>query len=336
MTHLVRAIIRLWKLFLWSLAFLCRVLLVGWGTCAIWWSSLPWVWLRVVLAVLFVFFGLWCLWVSRRRGFRRFAVVFAIVVAGWLCIQPTHDRTWAPDVAVMPHAEVSGDKVVLHDVRNFEYRTGDEFTVHYEQREVQLSHLQALDLFVSYWGPVGPVAHTFVSFDFDNAPPVCCSIEARRRAGQGYEVLATCFKQYELIYVLGDERDLVRVRTNYRKENVFMFRVKMTPEDLRLLFLEYIQRVNSLYTQPEFYHLLQNNCTLNIHEHLKAVHGPAPWDWAKLLNGWTAELAYKRGGLDTSLPYDKLMEASLINDSAQAADQAADFSTRIRAGRPGF
>ena len=315
--------------------FLCKVLLLGWGAGAIYWSNLPWAWLRTSAAVLFALFGVWTLWFSR-QGFRRFAIVFAVVTIGWMMIPPTHDRQWAPDVAVMPKVEINGDRVTLRDVRNFSYRSKEDFTPRYETREVDLSHLKALDLFVSYGGKPGPMAHTFVSFEFDNAPPVCISIEARRRLGDRYRAVASCFKQFELIYVIGDERDIVGVRTNHRHENVYMFRVKTKPENLHLLFRQYLARATSLVAQPEFYHLLSNNCTLNIHKHLAEVRGPAPWDWAMLLNGWTAKLAYQRGGIDTSMPYDDLMKASLINGAAQAAGESPDFSARIRAGRPGF
>jgi len=331
--HLLRG---LSSLLLGALNLLLRVLLIGWGMGAIWWSNLPWPWLRMSLAVLFLVSSVWMLWRIRpaRRGFLAFTLLFAVVAVSWTMIRPTHDRNWAADLAVLPHAEIDGDRVVIHEIRNFDYRKGADPVAHYERREVSLSHLKSMDLFVSYSGKPGPMAHTFVSFVFDNAPPVCASIEARRVAGDRYRPLASMFKQFELIYVVGDERDIVRVRTNYRGENVCLYHVRMQPENVRALFLQYLDRMNRLRREPEFYHLLSNNCTVNIHKHLAQTRGPAPWDWAMLLNGWSARLAYQRGAVDTSRTYEELERLSRVNDRAVAADLDPEFSKRIRENLP--
>src|SRR4029077_11017871 len=139
-------------------------------------------------------------------------------------------RPWRPEVAVMPRASVKRDRVHIAGVRNFEYRSLNDFTVRYEEREVQLSHLIGLDFYVSYWSE-GLVGHTFVSFIFDNAPPLCISIETRPEVGEGFNPIASLFKQFELIYVVGEERDLVRVRTNYRKETVYLYHLNSSPAD---------------------------------------------------------------------------------------------------------
>ncbi len=324
------------SLLLGLLNLLLRVLLIGWGVGAIWWSSLPWPWLRMLLAALFLVAGGWMLWRMRpaRRGFVSFTVMFTVVAVGWLMIQATHQRDWATDVAVLPRAEIEGDRVIIRGVRNFDYREGAEPVVRYEDREVLISHLKSLDLFVSFSGKPGPMAHTFVSFGFDNAPPVCISIEARRRAGDFYRPVASMFKQFELIYVVGDERDIVRVRTNYRKENVCLYHLRVKPENVRALFLNYLDRMNRIEHTPEFYNLLSNNCTINIHKHLAETRGPAPWDWAMLLNGWTARLAYQRGAVDTTRPYEELEQNSRINERAVAADREPDFSQRLRENLP--
>src|SRR5690606_39569218 len=137
-----------------------------------------------------------------------------------------------------------------------DYRSLDDFTVRYEEREVSLSHLTSVDLFLSYW-QVGPVAHTFVSFNFDNALPVCISIETRPEEGEGFDPIASMFKQFELIYVVGEERDLVRVRTDHRGEEVFLYPLRTSREGARRLFLVYLDRINALAEQPELYHLLK-------------------------------------------------------------------------------
>ena len=196
---------------------LCQALLVAWGTLAIYFSNLPWAVARLALAACFAVVSIWLLWLSRqRRAFVFFIALFAGVVAWWVSIMPSHHRPWRPEVAVMPRAFIDGDRVRITGVRDFDYRSRNDFTVRYEEREVQLSHLTGLDFFVSYWSE-GPVAHTFVSFIFDNAAPLSISIETRPEVGEGFDPLASLFKQFELIYVVGDERDLVRVRTNYRQ-----------------------------------------------------------------------------------------------------------------------
>ena len=195
--------------------------------------------------------------------FLAFAVVFLSVLVWWLCIRPSHDRHWRPEVAVMPRAIIDGDRVRITGFRNFEYRSTDDFTVRYEEREFLISHLTSLDFFVSYWKQ-GPVGHTFVSFHFDNALSLCISIETRPEVGEGFSPIASLFKQFELIYVVGDERDIVRVRTNHREGR----RVSLPHPDVARkcasAFFVYLDRINKLSDHAEFYHLFSNSCTINI------------------------------------------------------------------------
>ena len=153
------------------------------------------------------------------------AVLFLGVLLWWLSIAPSHDRVWRPEVAVMPRAIIDGDRVRLTGVRNFEYRSRNDFTVRYEEREIFSRSLTNLDFYVSYFTE-GPVAHTFVSFIFSDAPPLSISIETRPEVGEGFAPVASLFKQFELIYVVGDERDLVGVRTNHRRETVYLYRTR--------------------------------------------------------------------------------------------------------------
>jgi hypothetical protein len=260
-------------------------------------------------------------------------MLFLGVVAWWLSISPSLDRPWRPEVAVMPRATIDGDRVHIAGVRNFEYRGLTDFTAGYEEREVQLSHLTGLDFFVSYWSE-GPVGHTFLSFIFDNAPPLSISIETRPEVGEGFNPVASLFKQFELIYVVGDERDLVRVRTNYRKEAVYLYRLNSPPDDVRRLLMVYLKRINELADQPEFYHLLSNSCTINIIRYMNAAGRAGRFDIRHLLNGMIDSYLYHSGRVDTTLPFDELRRRSRINEAALAADDAPDFSSRIRASLP--
>jgi hypothetical protein len=198
---------------------------------------------------------------------------------------------------------------------------------------VSLARLTSVDLFISYWTP-GPVAHTFVSFNFDNAPPVCISIEARPEEGESFSPVPSLFKQFELIYIVGEERDLVRVRTDYRGEDVYLYRILAPRDGVRRLFLIYLDRINELADRPEWYHLLKNNCTVNIVRYANAAGREGRWDLRHFLNGWVDRYLYEAGRLDTSLPFEELRRQSRITEVARAAGDAPDFSQRIRASLP--
>jgi len=301
---------------------------------AIYYSNLPFTGLRLALAISFAVLAIWLLWKARRpHASLLFIGLFLGVVAWWAFIPPSHDRPWRPEVAVMPRATINGDRVHITGVRNFEYRSLSDFTPHYEERDLQLSHLTGLDFFVSYWSE-GPVGHTFLSFIFDNAEPLSISIETRPEVGEGFDPLASLFKQFELIYVVGDEHDLVRVRTNYRKETVYLYHLNSTPDAVRRLFMIYLNRINELADRPEFYHLLSNSCTINIIRYANAAGRAGRFDIRHLLNGLIDSYLYHSGRVNTTLDFDELRRRSLINGVAEAADNAPDFSERIRASLP--
>jgi hypothetical protein len=314
--------------------FLVLALGTVWATLAIYYSNLPWAWARLCLAAAFAAISIWTLWLSRRRRSSLVGIaLFLGVVAWWISIAPSHDRNWRPEVAVMPRASIDGDRVRLTGVRNFDYRSRNDFTVRYEEREISLSHLTGLDFYVSYFLE-GPVGHTFVSFIFDNAPPLSISIETRPEVGEGFAPVASMFKQFELIYVVGYEHDLVGVRANHRAEPIYLYRLNTSAEDARRLLLVYLARINELADRPEFYHLLTNSCTMNIVRYANAAGRAGSFDFRHLLNGLIDSYLYHSGRVDTVLPFEELRRRSQINDAARAADGADDFSERIRASLP--
>jgi hypothetical protein len=313
----------------------------AWGALALWFTlPVPDV-ARGVLALLFAALGLAGLLivVLHRRTvvpLLPFGLACALVLVWWSTIEPSNDRAWPADVARLPSAEVDGDLLKLRDVRSFEYRSATDYTPRWYDRTVDLDQLESLDLIAVYW--MGDaIAHTMLSFGFAGEEPVTISIETRKEQGEEYSALAGFFRRYELYYVVGDERDLIGLRTTYRvpPEDVYLYRVHAPRENIRRLFLEYLAKINRLREQPEFYNTAVTNCTTNIVTHVRAFRGDVPLDWRMLLSGYFPELVYARGGLDQTLPFEALRRQSLINDRARAADGAPDFSRRIRAGLPG-
>lgn len=309
---------------------LIQALLVIWGALAIWYSPVASMGLRLAAAIAFAALGIWAFWLTRsRRVWLTFGGVYLVLLAAWSAILPQLNRDWRADVAVLPRAYISGDDVRLVGVRDFAYRSVTDFTPRYRERDVKLSRLAGVDFYISYWMP-GPIGHTFLSFTFEDAEPISISIEARPEAHEGYAPIGSMFKQFELIYVVGEERDLVGVRTNYRKEDVYLYRINTTPENARQLFLIYLERINELSERAEFYHLLSNNCTLNIVRYANAVGPGAGFDIRHYLNGLFDSYLYQRQLLDASMPFEDLRRHSRINQAARAADSAEDFSERIR------
>jgi hypothetical protein len=276
----------------------------------------------------------------RRRASRLPLAVFGAVFAGflliWSGVRPSNDRDWQPDVAVLPWAEVAGDSVTLHGIRNFDYRSETDYTPRYYDKTYDLRELDSVDLIAVYW--MGDaIAHVMLSFGFAGRDYVAISIETRKEKGESYDTIRGFFRQYEQIYVVGDERDLIRLRTNYRKdppEQTYLYRAVGPPENARRLFLDYLREINRLKEEPSFYNTLTTNCTTNVVMHTRVNPGDHSWSWKVLLSGYAPLYAYERGRLDTSLPFEELRRRSHVNAAAQAADQAPDFSQRIRAGLP--
>lgn len=314
--------------------FLCKALVVTWCSLALYFSNAPWPWLRVALMVAFLALSVWLLCVRRgKRSLAWFSAACGVVLVGWSFIRPSHDRPWKPEVAVMPRAVIEGDQLRISNFRNFVYRSRDDFDVRYEERVFDLADLKAVDFFISYWSP-GPVGHTFVSFDFGDDDPLCISIEVRPEVGEGFAPVGSMFKQFELIYVAGDERDIVGVRAIHRQEQVYLYRTRASPRNARALLEHYLERMNELADLPEFYHLLSNSCTVNTIYHAWATAGlEKRFDVRYLLNGLIDQVLYAEGLVDTTLPFPELRERSRINDEALSADDAG-FSAAIRRGLP--
>jgi len=268
----------------------------------------------------------------RWRALAAYLLLFAVLLSAWSTFTPSNDRDWQAEVAILPYATIDGDLVTIHNVRNFDYRTETDFTPAYYDKVYDLKQLDSVDLVASYW--MGPtIAHLFLSFGFGK-DHVAISVEARKTRDEGYSSLKGFLRQYELIYVVADERDVIRVRTNYRKdppEEVYLYRLKGSTGDARRVFLAYIERINALKEHAEFYNTLTSNCAGTIWMNARVNPDHLPYSWKILLSGYAPEYLYESGRLDTSRPFAQLQQSSRINALAQAADKAEDFSERIRA-----
>jgi len=267
------------------------------------------------------------------RALVTWGAALAILLLWWNSLSPSNDRDWIPDVARIPRAEVDGELLRLHNVRNFDYRSETEFVPRWEDRTYDLSRLTGLDLFMSYWGSPA-IAHTIMSWEFEGRDHLAVSIETRKERGEQYSAVKGFFKQYELYYVAADERDVVRLRTSYRGDQVYLYRLRIPVDQARNVLLDYVAGMNELADHPKFYNAFTDNCTTTIRVHTKHVGAAAPWDWRILLNGYADEMLYERARIDTSLPFPALKAQSLVNVRAQAADQDPEFSRRIREGVP--
>ncbi|MGH7787265.1 MAG: DUF4105 domain-containing protein [Candidatus Binatia bacterium] len=271
-----------------------------------------------------------------RRATAAFLVGFAAMLVWWSRIEPRNDRDWQPDVARLASAEVDGDRVTIRNIRNNDYRSETDFTPRYYDRTFDLRTLDTLDIIATYW--MGDaIAHVMVSFGFSGKDYLTVSIETRKERGESYSTLAGFFREYELYYVVADERDLIRLRTNYRHdppEDVYVYRTKAPPENVRRLFLSYLKAINALNERPEFYNTLTTNCTTTIWQLSKVNQQSLKPNWKILVSGYLPQLLYETGRLDTRLPFAELRERSHVNAAAQAANEAEDFSQRIRASVP--
>jgi hypothetical protein len=265
---------------------------------------------------------------------------FLIVLGCWLSLKPSNDRHWQADVSQTPWAELDGDRVTIHNFRNCHYRQEKDFTCEWLTKTVFLSQLRGIDLFVDYWGSPW-IAHPIVSFQFGDDDYVAASIEARYQIGQGYSAIRSFFRQFTIVYVLADERDVVRLRTNYRSgEVVYLYHTVASPEWSRRLFLQYLRQANLVREHPRWFNAVTDNCTTNIFAQMAATGrmpaGSSRYAWWVLLNGRAPENLYRGGNLAGNLPFAELKKQACINPVAQTLDDAADFSRRIRLNRAGF
>lgn len=308
---------------------------MAWSSAALWFDGPSNRWLAGTLAGAFALACAALFWRLRRFRIASLSVagLVAVVLLWWLWIPPRNDRPWQPDVAQPAWAEFSGNQVTLHNVRNFDYRSNDEFTPNWETRAYNLDQVQGFDLFICFWGPRW-IAHTIASWEFADGRHLAISIETRKERGEQYSAIRGFFRQFELYYVVADERDVVGLRAAHRGEQVYLYRVRLTPAEARAVLVDYLALVNSLARTPRWYNALTYNCTTAIRQHFSHVGDVRSLHWKILLNGYLDELLYDRHRLATDRPFAELKRASDVTDRARAAAADPAFSARIRVGLP--
>jgi hypothetical protein len=308
-----------------------------WGALALWYKAAGNEAVRALAALLWLLASVALLAAGafdhRAAALLLFVLAFALLLLWWHSLRPSNLRLWAADVAQMTHGEVDGERVLLHNVRNFDWRSPTECSVRWQTRHYRLDRLAAVDLILSYW-TISAIAHVLVSFCFQEGERVAFSVEIRRQRDQAFSAIGGFFKQFELSIIAADERDVIRVRTNVRGEDDYLYRLRLPPAAMRSLFLGYIDQANRLLRAPRFYNTITANCTTLIFRMMQHIVGRLPLDPRLLFSGYLAGYVYRVGGLDRRYPLSQLREFGRITQRARAAAADSSFSEAIRRGIP--
>lgn len=259
----------------------------------------------------------------------------ALVLAWWASVRPSNGKEWIPDVARQTQGLVDGGQVTLENVRNFHWRSADDFDVRWETRVYDLRLLQSADLILSYWTHPG-IAHALVSFGFGDDRHVVFSVEIRRKKGDAFSTLGGFFRQYELSVLAADERDILLVRTNMRGEESYIYRVPMPPEAMSSLFLAYVRRANRLVDQPRFYNTVTANCTTIIFKMMNCIVPGLPVDYRLLASGYLPEYLYDLGALQGAGSVAEYRRRGRYTERAKQVGDTPGFSAAIRRNVPGI
>lgn len=266
---------------------------------------------------------------GRTRRLLEAFVLFAWLV--WLAIPPSNQGEWAEEYARLPWAEIHGDEVTVHDVRDFSYRSETDFTPHWYDATYDLDQLDTLDFIKVHWGSEA-IAHTMLSFGFSDGRHLTVSVETRRRKGQDWSSIAGFFKQYTLAYVIGDERDLIRLRTNYRHEDVYLYPTNTPKDQIRLIFVDILEAATALREHPQWYNTITDNCTTSLAKHIRKVRGRRRWDPRLLINGHTDEMGIESGWITPHGDLEETRRYYYVNPKVENLQDPEHFSQRIREG----
>ncbi|WP_447982193.1 Lnb N-terminal periplasmic domain-containing protein [Achromobacter kerstersii] len=339
------------------------VLAAGWGALALWIRAPLPASLRAALAIAWTALALAAIaaliWPAWRPAGIGFSVALLVMLIWWRSIRPSNHRAWIPEVAQQTYGDIDGDHVTLHNVRNFTWRTRTDFTPHWETRHYALHELESVDVALSYWGRPA-IAHALVSFGFGHERYVVFSVEIRRKQGDSFSEIGGFFKQYELSVIASSEEDSLRVRTNVRGEDGYLYRIHMPPDNARSLFLAYVNTANQLRDTPRFYHTLTANCTTIVFQMARRIVPGLPLDYRQLVSGYLPEYLYELQVLQgadnaaqyrrlgrytdraratqtqTELPAQPAALSSTESPTESTTESSTTFSQAIREGVPGL
>jgi hypothetical protein len=250
-------------------------------------------------------------------------------------IAPSHFRDWVPEQAVLPTADFHRNEATVHNVRNCKYFANDVYMVDYYDKKIDLSRVRGVDYIVVPFDGMPALAHVMLSFELigANGQPehLAVSVETRKERAEKYNPVKGSLNQYELIYVLADERDVIQFRTVYNNEQVYLYHTVASPEESRELLVDVLERVNHLAKKPEFYDTLTNNCTSNIVKHINHIKPRRiRADVRTLLPGYSDQLAFEEGLIEPHGTFEQTRELAHVNPLAQRYAGRDDFSELIR------
>lgn len=268
---------------------------------------------------------------TRRRAVFYFLIGLLLIGRHWAGMQATNGGPYPPETKTLAVPIIGERSVRVENVRDFRYRTTSDFDVRTVAREYEFAKVRTVDFGFSYWDGLKAVAHTFLSFGFENGEYLTVSVEVRKKLGEDYEMLPGFFNRYALIYVWGTEEDIIGLRTNYRREDVYLYRSVLSPAEAGRLLMDMMTRTRNLSVAPEFYNTLYRNCTTTLLDHINGVLGPkVPWYTRRLSNGLADERAYELGLIRAAGPFSEVKKAARIGDRARAGGVSPGFSARIR------
>jgi len=321
------------KRIVFFVAYLFLFGLLIWSALAIRFSGLPGETLPLIASGIFATGILLAfILIPNRKRTALFVLLLCIgIVIGWSQKRPSHDRDWIVSVAKLPRVTIEENRARIRNIRNFDYRTEKDFSVRYYDKTFDLNKLTTIDYALSYWDGNKAVAHTILSFGFSDGEYVTVSVETRLEKGEPQSGLRGLFKQYELIYILGDERDLLRLRTNFRKEEVFLYPTTVDREIVRKLFLVIMERVNNIASQPEFYNTISQSCLSSLVSDFKNVITPRSFfDIRRIQSGYSDEMLYENGWIDSKLSFEDTKQLHHINQYVQKNVNGENYSIKIR------
>lgn len=246
-------------------------------------------------------------------------------------IAPSNNRVWSPEMAKLPYAKIEEDFATVHNIRHCTWVSSSDYVLNHDTRRYDLRQIKSIDFIMIPFQDMPDIAHTMMSFGFEGNDYLCLSVEIRKEEGESYGAIKGFFNQYEIIYVLGDERDVIKQCSNFRRDDVYVYRAKATPKQCRQMFVDVLARANKLYDQPEFYNTLTNNCTTNLVAHVNHISpGRIPYNVQVLLPGLSDRLAYDLELIQRTGSFEETKKRALINTKAIAYEAERDFSARIR------